>query len=500
MSPEPRIGILVVAYNAATTLARVLDRIPREFAPKIAEILVSDDSSQDSTYLVGMGYRQVRDDLPLTIIRQEANLGYGGNQKVGYEWAIERGLDIVVLLHGDGQYAPELLPDIVAPLERGECDAVFGSRMLERGEARKGGMPLYKYVGNRILTRFENYLAGASLSEWHSGYRAYSVKALKDVPFQRNSDGFDFDTQIILEFLDAGKRIHEIPIPTYYGDEVCYVNGLGYAKDITRHALNYRLSKAGFGAGDPTIGNPAAYERKTDWDSSHAQIIAWMERRSPGRILDVGCSDGALGADLQALGHRVTGVDIDEIDGVRKNVATFVRADLDQGIPDDVGDAFETILAADVLEHVRNPGSLLAAIRERVADGGSVIVSIPNFAHWYPRFRVLTGSFDYDRRGILDRTHLRFFTQHSFERLAGAHGLRIRRRQCVGLPIEVFHRVGSEAPATGRLGRVVKALDKIACSIHPNLFAYQYVYELEPITSAKSETVVDRRQSSKKPA
>src|SRR5450432_5646 len=162
-----RIGVLVVAYNAASTLATVLDRIPREFVPRIAKVLVNDDYSQDSTYLVGLGYQQTTPDLPLEIIRHPRNLGYGGNQKAGYRWAMEHDLDIVVLLHGDGQYAPELLPEIVAPLERGEADAVFGSRMMDPGEARRGGMPAYKYVGNKILSRFQNAVAGASLSEWH---------------------------------------------------------------------------------------------------------------------------------------------------------------------------------------------------------------------------------------------------------------------------------------------------------------------------------------------
>src|SRR5919108_5908238 len=106
-----RIGILVVAYNAATTLAHVLDRIPREFVPRISEILVGDDYSQDSTYLVGLGYQQQSSELPLTVVRHPRNLGYGGNQKAGYRWAIENGLDIVVLLHSDGQYAPEFLPE-----------------------------------------------------------------------------------------------------------------------------------------------------------------------------------------------------------------------------------------------------------------------------------------------------------------------------------------------------------------------------------------------------
>ena len=136
---EPRIGILVVAYNAAGTLARTLDRIPEEFRPRISEVIVSDDASTDATYLVGLGYQQAGTDLPLTVIRQEQNLGYGGNQKAGYRLAIEHGLDIVVLLHGDGQYAPEALPDLLLPLERGEADAVFGSRMMTPGGALSGG-------------------------------------------------------------------------------------------------------------------------------------------------------------------------------------------------------------------------------------------------------------------------------------------------------------------------------------------------------------------------
>src|SRR5436309_7074989 len=199
-----RIGILVVAYNAASTLAQVLDRIPRDFVPRIDEVLVGDDHSQDSTYLVGLGYQQQSGDLPLTVVRHPRNLGYGGNQKAGYRWAIDNGLDIVVLLHGDGQYAPEILPDIVEPLELDKCDAVFGSRMMEPGAARRGGMPLYKYVGNKILTQFENAFLEMNLSEFHSGYRVYSVEALKRLPFEANSDDFHFDTQIIIQLKAAG--------------------------------------------------------------------------------------------------------------------------------------------------------------------------------------------------------------------------------------------------------------------------------------------------------
>src|SRR5450631_739223 len=298
---KTRIGILVVAYNAATTLAKVLDRIPDSIRPDIAEVIVSDDHSQDSTYLVGLGYKQVS-DLPITLIRQPQNLGYGGNQKAGYNLAIEHGLDIVVMLHGDGQYAPESMPELIEPLLKGEADAVFGSRIMIKGAARKGGMPLYKYVGNRILSKFENAALGTELTEFHSGYRAYSVYALKKIPFEQNSDGFNFDTQIIIQLHDAGMRIAEVPIPTYYGDEICYVDGLGYAADVTKDVIAYRLQKAGFGDGS-RISLNEEYQLKPSEDSSHGRISTLMAARPPAKILDLGCSSGLLAERLQDMGH-----------------------------------------------------------------------------------------------------------------------------------------------------------------------------------------------------
>jgi glycosyltransferase involved in cell wall biosynthesis len=248
---QPRVGVVVVAYNAASTLAKVLERIPKDFRSRVKEVLVADDSSSDATYLVGLGYSQVTKDLPLKVIRNPANLGYGGNQKVGYRWAIENGLDIVVLLHGDGQYAPEYLPAMVEPFQDPGIDAVFGSRMLRKGEARKGGMPLYKYLGNRVLTRIENWALGSSLSEFHSGYRAYRVSALIKLNFEDYSDDFDFDTEIIIDMIDKSMHIQEIPIPTYYGDEICYVNGIKYAFQITKDVLAYRVKKSLMTRGTP---------------------------------------------------------------------------------------------------------------------------------------------------------------------------------------------------------------------------------------------------------
>ncbi|WP_052344001.1 glycosyltransferase family 2 protein [Kallotenue papyrolyticum] len=236
----PRIGILVVAYNAEATLQRVLERIPPPIMAKVEEIFVFDDASQDRTYAVGKAL-QASAAGKLSIFRNPVNLMYGGNQQRGYRYAIARGLDIVVLLHGDGQYAPEVMQDLLTPLEQGVAEMVMGSRMLTPGAALRGGMPLYKYVGNRVLTRMQNALLGTRFSEFHSGYRAYSVAALRTIPLQSLTTNWHFDTQIILEFLKRGYRIREVPIPTYYGDEICHVNGIPYAINCLRESLLFAI-------------------------------------------------------------------------------------------------------------------------------------------------------------------------------------------------------------------------------------------------------------------
>lgn len=482
----PRIGILVVAYNAALTLQRVLDRIPESFKQKTTRIFVCDDYSHDSTYLIGLGYKQLRPEVPLEILRNPRNLGYGGNQKLGYRLAVEHDLDIVVLLHGDGQYAPEYIEDIVGPLEQGEADAVMGSRMMTKGAARKGGMPVYKYVGNRILTKFENLMLGTNLTEFHSGYRAYTVRALQSVPFEKNSDGFDFDTEIIIQLHSTGKRILEVPIPTYYGDEICYVNGIKYAKDVCLDAVRYRASRMGFLSASLAEVNNSDYGLKDDEDSSHGRILQWLSQLPSSRVLDLGCSAGRLAERARGYGHVVTGVDLAEGPGVRDRVSDFIQGDLDDGIPESVGFDYDVVVAADVIEHVRAPEVLLKGISSRMAPGGVLIASVPNFGHWYPRIRVLLGLFDYDQRGILDSGHMRFFTRRSFLRLARNSGFEVVRKDVTGLPVGVLLGSGPTANLAG-------LVDRSLLRLRPTLFAYQFLYELRPVAKSPAASRHDGR-------
>src|SRR5438445_6960823 len=161
-----RVLIFIVAYNAARTIEEVLNRIPSSLHSSAVEVLIIDDSSADDTFVEGLRFQHQRPPFQITVLRTPENQGYGGNQKLGYRYAIDHGFDIVALLHGDGQYAPEKLPELVTPFLQNEADAVFGSRMMEKGGALRGGMPFYKFVGNKILTSFQNKLLHTSFSEF----------------------------------------------------------------------------------------------------------------------------------------------------------------------------------------------------------------------------------------------------------------------------------------------------------------------------------------------
>ena len=232
-----------MAYEAVSTLDKVLDLIPKKVMDIVEEIYILDDASNDNTYYAAIGYKTIKRLKKLKVYRNPKNLGLGGNQKNAFDYAIKRGFDILALLHGDNQYDPRCLPSLLKPLIENKADFVFGSRM--RGNPLKGGMPVYKYLGNKFLTNVENLLLGMNLSEYHSGYRLFSCNALRKIPYSRLSNDFHFDTEIIIQFKKAGIRIAELPIPTFYGDEISRVKVLKYGFNIIKSVLEYKMHEAG---------------------------------------------------------------------------------------------------------------------------------------------------------------------------------------------------------------------------------------------------------------
>jgi len=222
------------AYNAEKTLEKTVADIPREW---VDEIILTDDASRDRTV-------EIARRLGLKVFVHEKNLGYGGNQKTCYREALKAGADIVVMVHPDHQYDPRVIPELISPLLNEECDAVFGSRMLGGG-ALEGGMPKWKFLANLFLTALENAAFWIYLTEYHSGFRAYSRRYLEKVKFEKNSNDFVFDTEIIAQGVIHGLKIKEIPIRTRYFPEASQIGfwrstlyGLAIIKTIIKFKLH----------------------------------------------------------------------------------------------------------------------------------------------------------------------------------------------------------------------------------------------------------------------
>ena len=232
-----KVVVVMPAYNAAQTLERTVAEVPMDL---VDEIVVTDDASSDDTVAVAQR-------LGLRTLAHDRNRGYGGNQKTCYAEALRLGADVVVMLHPDYQYSPRLLPAIIGLVADGPYDVVLGSRILG-GSARLGGMPLYKYIANRALTAFQNALCGARLSEYHTGYRAFSAEVLRRLPLLENSDDFVFDNQMLAQALYGGFAFGEVSCPAAYFDEASSINfrrSVRYGLGVVATAVQFRLQRMG---------------------------------------------------------------------------------------------------------------------------------------------------------------------------------------------------------------------------------------------------------------
>jgi len=240
--PSKKVVVVLPAYNAAKTLEKTLFAIPKDW---VDDIILVDDASKDETAAVSRR-------LGLKTFVHKKNLGYGGNQKTCYREALKLGADIAIMVHPDFQYDPSFIPEMIKPIVRGECDAVFGSRMYLKRNALLGGMPYWKFIANIFLTWLENLVLGIDLTEYHSGFRAYGRKVLA-LPLNLNSDDFVFDTEIIVQMKLAGMKIKEIPITTRYFAEASMIGlrrsvkyGLGILNVLRKYIL-YRLGARNYG-------------------------------------------------------------------------------------------------------------------------------------------------------------------------------------------------------------------------------------------------------------
>jgi glycosyltransferase involved in cell wall biosynthesis/SAM-dependent methyltransferase len=447
----------------------LIERIPKDLISNFAEIFIIDDSSSDSTFEVADRIIKKYSRLNITAYRTPFNRGYGGNQKLGYLYCIEKGHDIVVLLHGDGQYAPEYLPRVLAAFSE-KPDAVFASRMLHKNQALEGGMPLYKWMGNQVLTNFENRLLKANLSEFHTGFRAYSVDALKKIPFAFNSDDFHFDTEIIIQALATRWSIKEVSIPAYYGDEICHVNGFKYAFNCIRSVLSYHLVNLGifyrrnFDFGLFETDN---YIFKKSPYSLHQHVIQTAGFHPGMTSIELGANRGILSQQVAENVSQHLAIDQIEPDlaGKSEKLALDLNGSFGSQVP---RRQYDLCISLDVIEHLNEPEHFLLEVFDLLKTNSKLFISTANICYLPMRFSMLFGQFNYGKRGILDRTHKRLFSVSSFQKLITQYGFKIES-------VKGFPPPFTDLISDSFLMRKFEGFHAFLSHHFPNLFAYNFL-------------------------
>ncbi|MDC1365621.1 bifunctional glycosyltransferase/class I SAM-dependent methyltransferase [Pelagibacteraceae bacterium] len=477
---KKKLLVLIVAYNHEKFIKSVLDRIDDNlFKTYEVEVLINDDSSTDNTLNITKDYikNNTNKKIKYTVLSNPVNQGYGGNQKIGFLYAIKNNFDFVALVHGDGQYAPEYLETLIKPLNDENTDAVFGSRMINKNGAIKGGMPFYKYIGNKILTFYQNKLFNKNFTEFHSGYRIYKVQSLKKIPYELNNNDHSFDNEIIIQLLIANLNIKELPIPTYYGDEISYVNGFRYAFQVFIANAKAKVQKYGifydrkYNFKSENYDN---YKLKEKFDSPHKRALDRIKEGS--YVLDIGCHSTKLAKILNDTKNcKITAIDKSEKLENSSFIEKYFSFDLDNGLPDLDYNKFDYILLLDVIEHLKNPEEFMTRLKQKTEKNQNlkIITSTGNVGFLIIRLMLLFGSFNYGHRGILDKTHTRLFTFSSFRNLMVQAGFNIKRISGVPAPIPFV--IGNNV-----LSKFLLNINKFFILISKEIFAYQIYLEIKP--------------------
>lgn len=448
-----RVAVFIVAYNASNHIEKVLNRIPKSVAENLSEVFLIDDSSIDDTALVASKAAWPSNYAPLKVFKTPFNQGYGGNQKIGFNYTIQKSFDIVILLHGDGQYAPEALPLILAQYAE-NVDAVFGSRFIKAGNPLAGGMPLYKFVGNRILTALQNFIMNGSLSEWHSGYRSYRISLLKRIPFSCNSNDFDFDAEIIIQTLGIGGVIKEVPIPTFYGDEICHVNGIKYALQCVKNVMQYRIMQV-----------ELFYDPR--FDLEEAKSIKSFPKKQAKTSIDYFIKTTRFHASSKIL--KITSdfgqSNTAELDLSECSDSSTANLDFHKFM----SMSYDTIFALNVFQNQSSPELSLEKVAGCLKINGRLYASCANVAYLPVRLMLSLGFFNYGRRGILDKSHKRLFTKSSFKRFLSQGGFEVEGVYGFGPPI--VDKVGA-----GKVLRVIDRLSYLLAKFWPSLFAFEILF------------------------
>ena len=477
----PRVVLLLFEVYDVEALQQTLGRIPASARDCLEEVVVVLEDSRDFS----LPPSAPGSEFALRVHRgprRTSGQSYGACRKGAFEYALQRGFEIAVQLRV-GRHPPELLPQLIAPLSDASAEVSIAQRGSTGAGVSRTGRSLWRGLGGAGASVILNRLLGLREPDPASSYRAVSVHALRDIPFQLNSDGRAFDTQLLIQCRALGLRTQGVEADTHWqeGDDAWASLRAGIGAICS--AIDYRCHQLHFSRrGRYLLDTGSQYTLKQSPSGSHAQIAEAIE--SGSHVLDLGCSQGLLARPLTAKGVQVTGVDIARSERLAQELGDFHERDLERPLDLPTGRIFDYVVISDVLEHLKERQQLLRGARRYLREGGRLIVSTPNIALWFYRLSLLLGRFEYGPRGVLDRTHVHLYTRSTFRREIEAAGFRIEKERVTALPFEVVF------ASTGRssLVRNLAGSYHLLARLWPELFAYQFILEAR-ITTLDEEAV-----------
>jgi 2-polyprenyl-3-methyl-5-hydroxy-6-metoxy-1,4-benzoquinol methylase len=468
MKEKILICIYTVNINEKLVLD-ILEKIQKPIAKWDHEILILINSSGESIANAVSDSIKKSNLFNVRILFNLQNLGYGGNQKLAFHYAIKHNFDFALLLAGSGQYAPEQIESLVSALVETNSQAVVGSRFLNKNSDVKNQMPFYKYLGIKAITFFQNLVLGMNFSEFHSGFRVYRVKALADIPYAFNSNGRQFDTEILIQLKLRGFNIQEHPVSSLTGkahpisDYIQYgLGGMWIAVKTRLHQMSLSYERK-FDIGNISTDGYKD-ELKTNYPSSHQFAIAEVSEKH--RVLDIGCGNALVGAKLKENGYYVEGIDFETPKEIN-NIDKFTQLNLNNSNLEIPASEFDYILLMDVLEHLDEPEHFVYNLRVK-AKGKypKIVVSVPNIGFINNRIQLLFGRFDYGIRGIMYLGHKRMFTFNAICKLFEQAEFKIIK--CKGVPAPFPAAIGDNW-----ISRLLLTINQGLIKILPRLFSYQ---------------------------
>jgi len=447
----------------------ILNQIPKSVASWDHEILILINSSGDSISKAVDNSIKKHKSFNIRILFNLQHLGYGGNQKLAFYYAIKHNFDFVLLIAGSGQYAPEQLEKLAFSLASSNSQALIGSRFLEKSNSIKNQMPLYKYLGIKTITLLQNLILGMKFSEYHSGFRIYKTKALAEIPYAFNSNGRQFDTEVLIQLKLRGFKLQELPVSSLSGKAHPISDYIRYGIGSILISLKTRLHQMSlsyerkFDVGDISTDGYKD-EIKLGYPSSHQFAIDEVSEKH--RVLDIGCGNALIGSELKKQGCYVEGIDFESSKG-KNNIDKFTQLNLNNNNLEIPVNEFDYVLLMDVLEHLDEPENFVYNLRVKAkGKAPKIIVSVPNIGFINNRIQLLFGRFDYGIRGTMYLGHKRMFTFNAIGKLFEQAEFKITK--CQGIPAPFPVAIGDNW-----LSRLFLGINQGLIKILPKLFSYQ---------------------------